>query len=249
MNKQLLLLFILLIPFIGFPQIQSGEVIYKVRLSDEELKATEEIKGLSEDAQSFLDKALEKGDRLLPYLEYSLIFNKNESLFKNVKAMEVDNGIDLEYAYRHTQVHGAYYTNLSEGINLRDFAERDSDILLRSQLDSLNWKIEEGEKIIMGYHCKKATAQVHIFTDKKHQITAWFAPDLPFQFGPAETAGLPGLILGLERNKGRLFFYANQINLSEKEKEIKRPNKGKLMDWPERIQLFRQHVEQYKNQF
>ncbi len=57
----------------------------------------------------------------------------------------------------------------------------------------------------------------------RNEVTAWFAPDLPFQFGPNGYGLLPGLILQLSSN--RVNFYAKKINFDKKIK-IKKINAG-----------------------
>jgi GLPGLI family protein len=58
-------------------------------------------------------------------------------------------------------------------------------------------------------------------------ITAWFAPSLPYSYGPKDYNGLPGLILELQERK--TIYFASLITLSkDKELEIEFP-KGKTV--------------------
>ncbi|TXE20214.1 GLPGLI family protein [Psychroflexus gondwanensis] len=52
-----------------------------------------------------------------------------------------------------------------------------------------------------------------------------FAKDLPFNFGPKEFVGLPGLILEIEERG--IKFYATKVNLSNKNYNIKLPEVNK----------------------
>lgn len=59
---------------------------------------------------------------------------------------------------------------------------------------SLVWNFsDEDTDPIMGYDCRKATAE---FAGRSY--TAWFTPEIPLPFGPYKFGGLPGLILKLE---------------------------------------------------
>src|SRR5699024_11197932 len=75
---------------------------------------------------------------------------------------------------------------------------------------------------------KKATATVNLnYKKKKGVLTAWFTPDLPFQFGPIGYAGLPGLILELSIRG--ITYYADDIQLDDEPKVIKEPTNGERM--------------------
>lgn len=52
------------------------------------------------------------------------------------------------------------------------------------------WKLETEKKTIAGMSCQKATGK---FGGRSWEV--WFAPDLPFPYGPYKFGGLPGLIL------------------------------------------------------
>lgn len=59
---------------------------------------------------------------------------------------------------------------------------------------SLVWNFsDEDTDPIMGYDCRKATAE---FAGRSY--TAWFTPEIPLPFGPYKFGRLPGLILKLE---------------------------------------------------
>lgn len=59
---------------------------------------------------------------------------------------------------------------------------------------TLEWSFcDEATDSIMGYDCRKATAE---FAGRNY--TAWFTPEIPLPFGPYKFCGLPGLILKIE---------------------------------------------------
>ncbi|MCB0635163.1 MAG: GLPGLI family protein [Lewinella sp.] len=56
--------------------------------------------------------------------------------------------------------------------------------------DGITWTLHDETRLIGIFRCRKASATVD-----GRQVTAWYAPELPDAGGPAELAGLPGLIL------------------------------------------------------
>lgn len=247
MYKQIFIFLTLLIPFLCVSQIHSGEVIYKTGLTEQAKAEDLEIRKMNEEDKSFIDKYFEEGNRILPYLEYKLIFNRNEGLFENkAPSMAVDNGIDLAKGYQYAQVEGKYYTNLERGITLRQFFDYDQISRVEDKIEDLEWEIVEGEKIILGYKCKKAMGYIQNYAEKRRQAVAWFTTEIPFQFGPVDGAGLPGLILGFERGE-RFYYYADQINLSEENIQIEEPTKGKFYDRAQFVERQKELFNQLKN--
>lgn len=78
--------------------------------------------------------------------------------------------------------------------------------------------------MIQGYICSKAVLTLNRPVQGSNQIVAWYAPELPFVFGPGEYGGLPGLILELER--GSYKVYADKIKFDARERSIRIPTKG-----------------------
>jgi GLPGLI family protein len=58
-------------------------------------------------------------------------------------------------------------------------------------------------------------------------ITAWIALDIPVSAGPEFQGQLPGLILELNMNNGRIVYKALEISSKVNASAIKEPKKGK----------------------
>lgn len=83
-------------------------------------------------------------------------------------------------------------------------------------IPDLNWELEEGDSIILGYSCQKASADF-----RGRRWTVWYAMDLPYSDGPWKLTGLPGLILHAHDAAGEFFFDAIDIRKGEEEQYIR----------------------------
>lgn len=175
-------------------------------------------------AAQIVKEDIEKTKKALPYLIFNLKFNKTQARFASLPGMGNDNGIDINEISKSVGVIGVYYLNIKAHRMLHQF-EDDKPWLIHSKTDTLDWKISKETKTIAGYRTIKATTTINFNSSNRGEITAWFTPKLPFSYGPFGLSGLPGLILGLERN--HYYFYADTIQLKKRKQSIKKPNKGK----------------------
>ncbi|WP_299431847.1 GLPGLI family protein [uncultured Aquimarina sp.] len=178
--------------------------------------------------------------------EYTLRFNKTESVYKEEESLgapQPANGIQVMVAgFGESEV---LYKNSKEE---RFVAQRDlfsKMFLVKDTLRNYNWKLENETKKIGNYTCYKATSKQTIrqsqnisinndqedeenFKEEEIVITAWYAPEIPVNNGPATFWGLPGLIM--EVNDGLQNILCNKIVLNPKKKvEITEPTKGKVI--------------------
>lgn len=89
----------------------------------------------------------------------------------------------------------------------------------------IDWVLTEGDSIIEGYNCKKATARF-----RGRDYIAWYSPEVPLRWGPYKFVGLPGLIFSIyDTNKHHVFNISGlqevngtslNIYMSEKSKKL-----------------------------
>jgi GLPGLI family protein len=79
-------------------------------------------------------------------------------------------------------------------------------------------------------------------------IIAWFTSEIPVSAGPEVAGQLPGLILEVDVNNGRMVYVAKEITLKADIASIKPPTKGKKVTRDEfRAETNKMMAEMQKN--
>ena len=115
------------------------------------------------------------------------------------------------------------YINHDEGqmTDQRDFMGR--TFLIRDEQPVLAWKLTGEQSEFDGYVVHRATAM-----RDTSSVEAWFAPEIPVAVGPGPFGGLPGAILVLTVDEGRMTFTAKNIQMGPLEEgAIVVPDEGK----------------------
>ncbi|MEM0542271.1 GLPGLI family protein [Flavobacterium sp. j3] len=218
MKKILIIIFIFTYCSICLAQNKSGIIEYAIAAVDVPLL---DNKPRSEMLSNIIEIAKSQ--------KFELKFNNNASSFNQILLLDIEqydeNTINLaKIAYTTTD---AYFLDVNRKELLTKTAE---NILLKSSSINSGWKILTETKKIDNYLCYKAIYEYEYVarnnTKKTKIITAWFAPSLPFPFGPIEFHGLPGLIL--ELNKDYTTYQAVKISLINEHIKIDFP-KGKTI--------------------
>jgi GLPGLI family protein len=212
------IIFITLIGFFSFiasAQKQSGKITYKIANIDFV------DKGLNADVTATNDAAKKQF--------YQLNFNKSHVNFFLLEKLSEENFSEFHNTLAKIMVSQYdYYTDYPNNLMLQ--ISRDGTIIEKN-LEKLQWVVTSESKMIDQYQTYKATYTFeYLARDQKMKtkvITAWFAPSLPYPYGPKDYYGLPGLIL--ELTEGDITFLVSKIELSDSEMEIKLPN-GKRID-------------------
>lgn len=166
---------------------------------------------------------------------FNLTFNKTKTQFVQVESLTQVSDFDQKLG----NVARSGYTShdiFSDFTNGRQVEIMSDGSLLESRNEDLKWEITADKKDIGGYLCYKAILKVPFINrygeSKVKEAIAYFAPSLPFSFGPKKFYGLPGLILELiESHKT---FIVSKIKLSDQELKIDFP-KGKTISKEEYI--------------
>ncbi len=177
--------------------------------------------------------------------KFELTFGNNQSIWKHA---------DEEIESNEFSGNGMQINMVGPGMNdvvFYDFTKTrkieqremfDKKFIVEDSIRKLNWKLAGETQTILGHVCQKATAQR---TGKRMQMTmdngkmerkeiddtstivAWFTTDIPVPAGPEVQGQLPGLILALDMNDGRMVYKAIEVSPRADLASIKEPTKGK----------------------
>lgn len=118
----------------------------------------------------------------------------------------------------------------------------DKKFVIEDSIHKLNWKLTGETQTLLGHVCQKATTQriskrMQMTIDNGNMerkevadtsaIVAWFTNDISVSAGPEVQGQLPGLILALDVNNGKMVYKALDISPKADIASIKEPTKGK----------------------
>ena len=206
------LLYFLLVSFCAFSQ-SSGRVLYKIESID--------FDNVSKSAE--IAEQINQAKRHT----FTLEFNSQRSHFYPNNEMNAADDLNAKLAKLVYTTAKEYYYDRKEQI----LPEQNSDALVQKDFTLPDWVITSESKKIDRYDCYKATYTSTYMGRKnnkvKQVITAWFAPELPFPYGPIGYNGLPGLILELHNGRATTYL-ADLITLETQELTVDFP-KGKTI--------------------
>lgn len=204
-------------------KINNGKVVYDISITGEidKTKYSPEIYEMI----NYYTTLVEKGE---------LIFNKNESVFNVIKRAINPDEPPLDTFYNFTKTKGTHYFNKETKEKLLGKESFGQNIILDLSNEKITWNITKESKIINGYQCFKAVANILKIANLKkgatNKVTAWFCPEIPINYGPLKYNGLPGLILEIETNaiyKSKLV--ATEIIINDNSIKLKKELRGKKM--------------------
>lgn len=131
---------------------------------------------------------------------FALLMNKSSSYFKNMNKY-IGDSLEAEKKMKDVKQAMQYVTDFNETIGTTDarlFVTTEINYVSYDyeEANSISWKIKNEFKTVLGYKSQKAETIKYGRT-----WIAWFATDIPFQYGPYKFNGLPGLITELYDTK------------------------------------------------
>jgi GLPGLI family protein len=161
--------------------------------------------------------------------QFVLYRSGNEIIYKNLE--ESDNEDvhiaqegDIQMDFRIQMPENILYVDLenNETVEQKEFLGK--KFLIKGNVKDHQWKLTGKSKMVLDYPCQQAILQ-----DTSQQVTAWFAPTIPWQLGPQDFHGLPGLILELEMADTDRVIKATNISMEPIEQKLEKPKKGKAV--------------------
>lgn len=199
--------------------------------------------------------------------KFELSFGNNQSLWKHVDeevVPEEAGGGGMRISMIGPGMDDVIYCNFDGARKTEQRSMFDKKFLVADSIKKLNWKITGETKNILGHVCQQAIAQrfgkrsmMNInngVMERKEandttNIVAWFSTDIPVSAGPEVQGQLPGLILALDMNDGRMVYKALEISPKVNLASIKEPSKGKKVTQEEfRTETQKMMEEMQKNQ-
>lgn len=153
-----------------------------------------------------------------------LFYNEAAALMKNGPKEETD---DTEvsgttFRFRMQAPDNETFTGFEDGqvVRKQDFMGR--TFLITDESEPLAWKMTGEQSEFLGHLCLKAVAMRDTVA-----VEAWFTPEIPVPAGPEGYGGLPGLILVLTEDEGRVSYVAKEITPTVPAGIIQPPSEGR----------------------
>lgn len=205
---------------------KSGKVVYSVKI-------TPEMNSQRSLLLNGFGGFKRKMDNFSEKVKYTLEFNKENSLFY----MNTDLALENEEGYSQlalvlNRADHVYFVDIKQKITIEQKPFLGDDFLVQSSSSDLEWKMINETKVIGDYTCYKATVKRRNNgplkeEDRYSTYTAWYCPDISYNYGPFDFNNLPGLILELSiMDKS---YIATTVEFNDNVIVLSKPTKGKLM--------------------
>ncbi len=246
-----------------------GKAIYQTKTSmDIDLANSgipaDRIKMIKERMKSRLEKT------------FVLTFNKTASIYKEEAKLDQAAGGrgGMRFMMMGGAASGDHYKNIQRKTSSKENEFSGKNFLIKDDLVTYEWKMEQETKMIGQNMCFKATTVIKMpardsfkFGRRNNEkeekeeenkeeevkmedviVTAWYTLDIPVSHGPGNYWGLPGLIL--EAAYGNTNILCTKIIMNPKEKaEIKEPKKGKVVSQKEYDKIIEKKMKEMRERF
>ena len=204
--------------------------------------------------------------------EFTLVFNKEESLFNEEEQLDAISGATDSWGKNFAA--GESYKNVKTDAQIQQQEFYGKKFLVKDQLQTMEWTLGKATKKIGNYTCFKATTfiptddllwysfswgrmrsndttQEESNTNEQKavevtQVEAWYTPQIPVRHGPSEYWGLPGLIL--EVSAGDTTMLCSKLVLNPDETiEIEAPKKGTIVTKSEYQDIIQKKMAEFRN--
>jgi len=211
---------------------------------------------------------------------YEFSFNKTASIYKQEEQLDKAGGPGrggMRMMMMGGGASGKYYKNIQSKTSTKENEFSGKNFLVKDELITYDWKMEQETKMIGKYLCFKATTPIERSVrpeiqfgrrnnseedreerEKKEKelenvveviiVTAWYTLDVPVSNGPGDYWGLPGLILEIDAGETKILCTKIVMNPKEKS-EISEPSKGKVVTQIEYDQIVEEKTKEMRERF
>ncbi len=242
--KNILIFIIALYAYNLTAQNSKAVIIFKKEIFEDNNSKNREVQVATKRIMDEVSKDLEE-------INFELKIEDFKSEFSVERRLSLEDTPTVKYAISMGDSRGVFYSNLNTRTIVRSGEFFGQVFNIRSSLDSLKWNLKSEHKYIGKYKCFKAESIKVIKNSKgtfKHIVEAWYAPDIPLNFGPVSYGGLPGLILEVKYQNIR--FIASKISLNFNDEIIfSKLKKGKDVTFEEYNDIVKKMIEKSRGEF
>jgi GLPGLI family protein len=136
------------------------------------------------------------------------------------------------------------YRDLSSNRQMEEQDLFGKPFLVDDKIRTYAWKITGKQKMVLNYPCIEAVTTDSMM-GRAVTYTAYFSPAIPVGFGPNAWGGLPGVILELAMDGGRMVVEATEVKLTDvDDASIKELEKGKKVTREEFNKIRREKIKE-----
>jgi hypothetical protein len=101
------------------------------------------------------------------------------------------------------------HTDFATGATIENRTFMGRTFLIEGERPEIPWRLTGEQSQFAGHMVMKALATID-----STEVEAWFTPQIPIPAGPGEFGGLPGLILSLSIDNGRILYSATAVKMA-----------------------------------
>lgn len=134
------------------------------------------------------------------------------------------------------------HTDLTTGSMVENRVFMGRTFLITGDRPPVQWRLTGEQSEFAGHLVMKALATVD-----STEVEAWFTPQIPVPGGPAEYGGLPGMILSLSIDGGRIIYSATAVrSMPVDEGAIRPPTQGQEVGRDEYEKIVAERLEELR---
>jgi hypothetical protein len=134
------------------------------------------------------------------------------------------------------------HTDLGSGTVVENRTFMGRTFLIEGERPAIAWRLTGEQSQFAGYLVVRALASVD-----DQEVEAWFTPQIPVPGGPAGYGGLPGMILSLSIDGGRIVYSATGVRLTPVDAgAIRPPTRGEAVTRDEYEVLVAERLEELR---
>lgn len=169
----------------------------------------------------------EKSNKYVEYdssfLEYELLYNNNQTIFKPIFKLNNSQTGTLKYSNIFMKSQGEYFIDDDLKLTQNNKIFQGKSFIINKRFDEFNWLITDETELINNIICKKAILlknEKDMKGNREYKITVWYNDNFQNDIAPFGLAGLKGIIMKINFNNTSEvnFKSSKQVNLKSKVK-------------------------------